>query len=91
MVICALVLKALDNAAIINGASEAKLVVTIEEHSPYGGLGALVAQTVSANCPTKVLSLSLPDAPVISGNTREIFDHYGLNPEGIVKSILSAL
>ena len=84
-------LKPLDNAAIINGASKAKLAVTIEEHSPYGGLGALVAQTVSANCPTKVLSLSLPDAPVISGSTREIFDHYGLNPEGIVKSVLSAL
>ena len=40
--------------------SQARAVLTVEEHVPQGGLGALVAQAVGANCPRKVVNLSLP-------------------------------
>ena len=75
--------KPLDEAAVFKAARSARAVLTVEEHSPYGGLGARVAQVVSANCPRKVVNLALPDAPVISGTSRQVFDHYGLNAEGI--------
>ena len=74
--------KPLDRAAIIKAAENAKLVVTAEEHAPFGGLGSMVCQVVAANCPKKVVNLSLPDAPVITGTSKEVFDHYGLNAEG---------
>ncbi|MBR3400646.1 MAG: transketolase family protein, partial [Parasporobacterium sp.] len=47
--------KPLDQEAIIRAAQGAKVVVTVEEHSPFGGLGSMVAQVVSANCPKKVV------------------------------------
>ena len=76
-------LKPLDQEAIIRAAQNARAVVTAEEHSPFGGLGSMVAQVLGANCPRPMVNMSLPDEPVISGTSREIFDYYGLNAAGI--------
>lgn len=83
--------KPLDRDAIIKAAEKAKVVVTAEEHSPFGGLGSMVAQVVSSECPKKVVNLALPDAPVITGTSKEVFDHYGLNAEGIAKAVKEIL
>ena len=45
----------------------------------------MVSQAVGCECPKTVVNLSLPDAPVITGTSKEVFDHYGLNAEGIAK------
>ena len=50
-----------------------------------------VAQVVSRECPRKVINLALPDAPVITGTSREVFDYYGLNAEGIAKKKLKTV
>ena len=81
-------LKPLDTDAVIRAALGAKAVLTVEEHSPFGGLGAMVAQVVSANCPRKVRNLSLPDAPVVTGTAQEVFDFYGLNAAGIARAAM---
>lgn len=83
--------KPLDQAAIIEAASQAKAVLTVEEHCPTGGLGSMVAQVVGENCPRKVKCLTLPDAPVITGTSPEVFAHYGLDAEGICKTIKDML
>lgn len=75
--------KPLDKDAILALASKVKGFVTVEEHAPFGGLGSMVSLVVAANCLRKVLNLALPDAPVITGNSKEVFDTYGLNAEGI--------
>ena len=51
----------------------------------------MVAQVVGAECPKKVINLALPDAPVITGTSKEVFDYYGLNAEGIAKTAVEAL
>ena len=78
--------KPLDREAIIKAASSAKLVITVEEHAPFGGLGSMVCQVVCSECPKKVINLALPDAPVITGTSKEVFNYYGLNAEGIAKT-----
>lgn len=83
--------KPLDTEAVIKAASGAKAVLTVEEHAPFGGLGSMVAQVVGEHCPRKVKNLSLPDAPVITGTSKEVFDYYGLNAEGIAKSAMELL
>ncbi len=83
--------KPLDKAAIVKAAQNAKAVVTVEEHSPFGGLGSMVSQVVGSECPRKVINLSLPDAPVITGTSKEVFDYYGLNAEGIAKTAAEAI
>jgi transketolase len=84
-------IKPLDEKAIIKAAEGAKVVLTAEEHSPFGGLGSMVAQVVSANCPKKVVNISLPDSPVITGTTAEVFKYYGMDGEGIAKKTEEAL
>ena len=83
--------KPLDKEAIVKAASNAKVVVTAEEHSPFGGLGSMVSQVVGAECPRKVVNIALPDAPVVSGTSKEVFDYYGMNAEGIAKTVKDAL
>lgn len=79
-------IKPLDKEAVLKAAAETKAILTVEEHSPYGGLGSMVAQITAAEHPTKVRNLTLPDAPVVTGKTAEIFHHYGLDAEGIAKT-----
>ena len=84
-------LKQLDEKSLIEAASGVKAVVTVEEHSPYGWLGSTVSAVLSKSCPKRVLSLSLPDSPVISGSSAEIFRYYGLDTDGIKASIIRLL
>lgn len=83
--------KPLDKEAIVKAAKGAKAVITVEEHAPYGGLGSMVSQVVAGECPRKVINLALPDAPVITGTSKEVFNHYGLNAEGIAKAAAEAI
>ena len=75
--------KPLDKEAIVEAAGKVKAVISVEEHAPFGGLGSMVSQVVGSACPRRVINMALPDAPVISGTSREVFDYYGLNAEGI--------
>ncbi len=79
--------KPFDNEALLAAARDADLVVTAEEHAPFGGLGSITASVISANNPKKVVQLALPDDHVITGKSKEVFDYYGLNAEGIVKTV----
>lgn len=79
--------KPLDKEAIRKAAENARLVITVEEHAPFGGLGSMVSQVVASECPKKVINLALPDAPVITGTSKEVFEHYGLTGEGIAKTV----
>lgn len=84
-------IKPLDTKSILLKAKNTKLVVSVEEHSPFGGLGSMVSQVICANNPKKVLNLSLPDEPVITGNSKEVFEYYGLTAKGIKESIKKTL
>lgn len=75
--------KPFDKETLLRIVSGVKAVITAEEHAPFGGLGSMVSQAVGSECPKKVVNLSLPDAPVITGTSKEVFDYYGLNAEGI--------
>ena len=83
--------KPLDAETLLKAAEGKKLILTVEEHSPFGGLGSMVAQVISANSPRKVINLSLPDEPVITGKSQEVFAHYGMSAEGIAKKVCEIL
>ncbi len=84
-------LKPFDSETLLEQTAQAKLVVTVEEHSPFGGLGAMTAQVISAAAPKKVINLSLPDEPAVSGTSKEVFAHYGLDAQGIADTVLKNL
>ena len=77
--------KPLDKEAVIKYAKEAKAVITVEEHSPFGGLGSMVSQVIGEFCPRKVKNIALPDSHVITGTSKEVFKYYGMDGEGVAK------
>ena len=84
-------LKPADTETILRAARETGLIVTAEEHSIYGGLGAIVAETVSQQCPVPVRILGVPDENAVHGKPLEIFHHYGFDHEGIYRTALELL
>ncbi len=80
-------LKPFDEEAVRMAARETGRIVTVEEHSRYGGLGAMVCETLSEH-PVPVRILGIPDENVIHGTNAEIFHHYGLDADGIVAAVL---
>lgn len=83
-------LKPFDAEAIRKAARETGRIITVEEHSQFGGLGAIVTETSSEN-PVPVRILGIPDENVVHGTNKEIFAHYGLDADGIVKAALDFL
>lgn len=84
-------LKPFDEKAVIKYAEKCKMLVTIEEHSGFGGLGSLTAQTTAQNCPCKVEQITLPDAHLIPGNNEEVFAYYQMDGKGIAERTRKAL
>ncbi len=83
--------KPIDVDAVFKAATETKVIVTVEEHTKYGGLGSMVSQIAGEHGSCRVVNLSLPDEPVITGKSQEVFDHYGLNADGIVKRVMELI
>lgn len=80
-------IKPFDTEAVLKAARETGRIITVEEHSQFGGLGAIVCETLSEN-PVPVRILGIPDENAVHGTNKEIFHHYGLDAEGIVNSAL---
>ncbi|HJD38345.1 MAG TPA: transketolase family protein [Candidatus Blautia ornithocaccae] len=83
--------KPLDTETLLKAVEGVSAVITVEEHAPFGGLGSMVSQVVGAKCPKEVINMVLPDAPVITGTSREVFDYYGLNAEGIAAKAMELM
>ncbi len=84
-------LKPLDEKAIIEAARTSSCILTVEEHSIFGGLGAAVSEITSQYHPCRVKILGIPDENTVHGQALEIFSHYGLDTPGIHKHAISLL
>ena len=84
--------KPLDEDAIRQAASKHDLLVTIEENAIIGGAGSAVNEWLSANVEcTNVLNLGFPDTYVGQGTQTEMLSAWGLDADGILKSIQNRL
>lgn len=83
-------IKPYDKDAILNAAKETGRIITVEEHSQFGGLGSIVTETIS-EAPVPVKIIGIPDENVVHGKPSDIFAHYGLDKNGIFKVALNFL
>ncbi len=77
-------LKPLDETAVLKAALFSKAIITVEEHSVYGGLGSTVASLLMDRqifLPFK--AVGFPDEYTVTGSQLEIFTHYGISPVGL--------
>lgn len=91
MVIDMHTLKPLDEELIISAARNTGHVLTVEEHSIFGGLGGAVAEIISQNYPVKMKIIGIPDVNVINAKPLEIFEYYGLTASKICLAALELL
>ena len=83
-----LAIKPCDSEAVIKAAKETGRIITVEEHSRYGGLGGMVAEIVVEEAPgTEMTILGIPDENAIHGTDKEIRHYYGLDADGIYKAV----
>ena len=79
--------KPLDEAQIVAAARETGAIVTVEEAMIEGGLGAAIAEVVVRHAPVPMRILGVKGfAP--TGSAEFLFDHFGLNSDGIVAAAL---
>ncbi|MBE6864862.1 MAG: transketolase family protein [Ruminococcus flavefaciens] len=80
-------IKPLDKELIAKCAKETGLIVTAEEHSVIGGLGAAVAEAVTESCPVRVVKIGVNDEFGYSGPAVDLLKKFGLSAENIVKVV----
>jgi transketolase len=78
----------IDREAIIAAASETGRIVTVEEHSVYGGLGSAVAEVVCTTVPVPMRILGVPGVFAPTGSVTWLLEHFKLTPRGIYDAAL---
>ncbi|MFA6503182.1 MAG: transketolase C-terminal domain-containing protein [Candidatus Paceibacterota bacterium] len=72
-------IKPLDEEAVLDAATRAGRVLTVEEHQAAGGFGSAVAEFLSTRHPVPVHRLGIQDQFGQSGSPEELLAHYGLD------------
>ncbi len=79
-------IKPLDVETVLKAARETGKIITAEEHSVIGGLGAAVCETVAEACPCLVRRIGVNDRFGKSGPAKELLKIFGLSAENIVNT-----
>lgn len=74
-------IKPLDEKIIADAARETGAILTVEEHSIIGGLGAAVCEAVCGTCPVPVLRFGMNDEFGRSGSAAKLLEAYGYTAE----------
>ncbi|HAM99586.1 MAG TPA: transketolase [Marinilabiliales bacterium] len=81
-------IKPIDEAAIMESTQISKLLVSVEEHSKIGGLGAVVAECITQfGVAVPLLRLGIDDAFKHCGNYKYNLEQNGLLPEQLASAI----
>jgi transketolase len=76
-------LKPLDEETIIHFAKKTRGIVSIEDHSVYGGLGSCIAECLAQSYPVKMKIMGVNNQFGRSGTPEALYSHYGLTAEKI--------
>lgn len=80
-------IKPIDREMIIKCAKETKKLITIEDHSVIGGLGAAVCEVLSEEHPTKVVRMGMQDRFGKSGKAEQLLKYFKLDSQAIIEEI----
>jgi transketolase len=81
----------IDRDAIVRAARETGAIVTIEEHTVFGGLGSAVAEVVVTHHPVPMRMLGVPGVFAPTGSAEWLLDHFGLTASGIHRAAVDVL
>ena len=85
-------IKPIDSPALVDAVNGADLVVTVEEHSVFGGLGGLVAEILTAAGPApQIERIGVDDTWGESAGNDFMLNKHGLSPEKIAATVNQTL
>ncbi|MEZ4767799.1 MAG: transketolase C-terminal domain-containing protein [Caldilineales bacterium] len=85
-------IRPLDEQAVRQAARDTGAIITVEEHSIFGGLGeacAAVLMQAGPVVPFKIVGF--PDEHMVNGSQKELFNHYGISPDGLAATACQLL
>lgn len=85
-------IKPFDKELLLEIANSCGAIITVEEHSTYGGLGELCAGILmeeGISIPFRIVGI--PDEYTVTGAQMEIFEHYGISEEGLSQTALNMI
>ena len=77
--------KPVDKELVLKCAAETGAIITVEDHSIYGGLGGLISEIISENNPVPVYRLGMNDMFGITANLDFQLNYFGLTVENIIE------
>ncbi len=80
-------IKPIDKELILKCAKETDKLISIEDHSVYGGLGDMISDVLISEYPKKLIKMGVRDEFGKSGKAEEVLKAYGLTAEKIVENI----
>ena len=83
--------KPIDKDLLVKAAKTSGAIVTAEEHSVIGGLGAAVCEAVSETYPVPVVRIGIEDRFGKSGQVPELLEEYGLTAKNIADGARRAI
>ena len=85
-------IKPFDSETFLKIAKKSKVIVSIEEHSEFGGLGEQCASLLAQNqININFKIIGIPDEYMVNGSQSDVLDHYNMSPEkiaNITKSLI---
>lgn len=84
-------IKPLDVETIVGSARKTGAVVTCEEHSIIGGLGAAIAETLAEHAPTPIARVGVRDIFGTSGEPAELMKYFGLTANDVIRAVREVL
>jgi transketolase len=80
-------IKPVNKEEIVNASEKVKLVITVEEHSIYGGLGGMVAEILSEAAPRRVVRFGIEDRWGESAPNDYLLDLFEMSPARLSERI----
>jgi transketolase len=80
-------IKTINKEEIVSASEKVKLVITVEEHSIYGGLGGLVAEVLSEASPRKVVRFGIEDRWGESAPNDYLLDLFQMSPQKLSERV----
>ncbi|MFN8564873.1 MAG: transketolase family protein [Anaerolineae bacterium] len=79
----------LDEQAVIAAAQETGAIITVEEHTVFGGLGGAVAEVVSQNEPVIMRIMGVPGVFAPTGDPAWLLDYFHLSADDIHRTAVA--
>lgn len=87
-------IKPIDDELLEKAAKDTGLIVSVEEHNIFGGLGGAVAESVSSRYPVPIERIGVSDVFGESARDEELemlLDFYGLSPTRVAKRVAESV